>query len=358
MELKHLGWNTACEDYFAQNTGLDVFPARVAFASHGNFRLIGAEGECRAVISGKARNDAHFPAPAVGDWVAARRVDPEQAVLLSVMPRQSVLARGAAGGRKTADGAARAEQVLAANVTTSLIVCGLDRDYNPRRIERYVALSYGGGVQPVVLLNKADLCDDAQARADEVALSAPGVEVVALSAREGLGLDRVRSLLSPGDTVCLLGSSGAGKSTLLNALAAEPSQPTGPTSDATGKGKHTTTSRELFVLPGGVIVIDTPGLREVALADGEGLDLAFPEVEELAAGCRFRDCAHEAEPGCAVREAVERGELSRERWESYQRLQGELSHRERAADPLLAAKEKARWKAIHKSLKHHPKYSR
>jgi ribosome biogenesis GTPase len=250
------------------------------------------------------------------------------------------------------------EQVLAANVTASLIVCGLDRDYNPRRIERFIALSYGGGVQPFVLLNKADLCADASEKAAEIERLSPGVPVLPLSAFVPSDVARVRGLLHPGDTVCLLGTSGAGKSTLLNALSETPVQNTLPMSTATGKGRHTTTHRELFVLPGGLIVIDTPGLREVALGAGADLEQTFPEVERLAAHCRFRDCTHEGEPDCAVAAAVERGELSGERWESFQRLQREMRHQQHAADPILAAKEKARWKMIHKSLKHHPKYSK
>jgi ribosome biogenesis GTPase len=355
MKLEQLGWNPAFEESFACEPGVDVFPARVAFASRGICRLLGpefgAEGECAATLSGKARNDPRGVSPVVGDWVAARRIDADTALILAVLPRQSVLARGGSGGRKSDDGAPTGEQVLAANVNTSLIVCGLDRDFNPRRIERYIALSYGGGVQPVVLLNKADICPDAGERADEVARLAPGVDVVALSAKEGLGVDRVRSLLGPGVTVCLLGSSGAGKSTLLNALSTTPAQSTGSVSDATGKGRHTTTSRELFVLPGGIIVIDTPGLREVALADGEGLNLAFPEVEELAQRCRFRDCAHEGEPGCAVRDAVGRGEISEERWGSFLRLQSEARYRERVADTHKTVVEKARWKSVSKTVK-------
>lgn len=351
MKLEQLGWNQAFEESFARERSADVFPARVAFASRGVWRLLGTGGECAATLSGKARNAPQASLPVVGDWVAARRGDADTAVVLTVLPRQSVLARGAAGGRKSAAGAAAGEQLLAANVNTSLIVCGLDQDYNPRRMERYIALSYGGGVQPVVLLNKADICSEASEKADEVARLAPGVEVILLSAREGQGVERVRSILHPGGTVCLLGSSGAGKSTLLNALSSEQAQATGPTSDATGKGRHTTTSRELFLLPGGIILIDTPGLREVALADGVGLELAFPEVEELAQRCRFRDCSHEGEPGCAVAAAVGRGEISEERWESFRRLQNEVRHRERIAETSRAAVEKARGKPIAKAIK-------
>lgn len=351
MKLEQLGWNSAFDESFAREGREGSFPARVAFASRGICRLMGSDGEFTATLSGKSRNEHQGVAPVVGDWVAARQVDADTAVVLAVLQRQSVLARGVAGGRKSQAGAAPGEQVLAANVNTSLIVCGLDQDYNPRRIERYIALSYGGGVAPVVLLNKADICPDADARAEEVALLAPGVEVISLSAKEGQGVERVRSLLNPGATVCLLGSSGAGKSTLFNALSSEPSQATASVSDTTGKGRHTTTSRELFLLPGGIILIDTPGIREVALVDGEGLELAFPEIEALAQRCRFRDCSHNGEPGCALLKAVETGELSEARWESYLRLQNEVRHRERVAETSRVAVEKARGKPIAKAVK-------
>lgn len=351
MTLEELGWSAACEEFFAGETRNDVFPARVSFASRGHWRLLCKGGEIAATLSGKARNDPGTPTPVVGDWVTARRADLENAVILAVIPRQSALVRGQAGGRKNEDGVAGGEQVLAANVNTSLIVCGLDRDYNPRRIERYIALSYGGGVQPVVLLNKADLCQDAQEKADEVASLAPGVEVIALSALDGEGVERVRNLLRSGETVCLLGSSGAGKSTLLNGLAAASCQATKATSEVSGKGRHTTTHRELFVLPGGVIVIDTPGLREVALSSPDGLEQTFPEVEAFAKDCRFRDCTHGGEPDCAVLAAVESGELAGERWESFLRLQREVRYRERVANLGQASEEKDRWKSISKAIK-------
>jgi ribosome biogenesis GTPase len=351
MTLEELGWSAACEGFFGGDASGDLFPARVSFASHGRWRLLGKEGEIAATLSGKARNDHNIPTPVVGDWVAARRADSVSAVILGVMPRQSALVRGEAGGRKKEEGEARGEQVLAANVSKSLIVCGLDRDYNPRRIERYIALSYGGGVQPVVLLNKADLCPDAPEKAAEVASLAPGVEVLALSALDGDCVERVRTLLHSGETVCLLGSSGAGKSTLLNGLASTMRQETRATSDVSGKGLHTTTHRELFVLPGGIIVIDTPGLREVALSSPDGLEQTFPEVEALAKNCRFRDCTHDGEPDCAVVAAVESGKLSGERWESFIRLRKEVRYRERVADLGKASEEKDRWKSISKAIK-------
>lgn len=352
MELQNLGFTRACQDYFALFSGDEgLFPARVSFASRGHFRIIGETGDFMASLSGRARNGVSAFIPVVGDWVAARDAGEGLAVIHEVMPRVSVLSRTSPGGRRSREGMSQGTQALAANVTKSLIVCGLDRDFNPRRIERYAALSYGGGVSPVVLLNKADLCADAASAAHEAALAAPGAEVLTLSALDGSGVEVVRSLIGPMDTVCLLGSSGAGKSTLLNALLNDERRETSAVSGSTGKGRHTTTDRELFFLSGGGLIIDTPGLREVGVAFGDGLLETFPEVAEFSLSCRYADCSHAGEPGCAVTEAVAEGKISRERYESFLRLKKESEFRQRAGDSSFAAVEKKKWKAISKEIK-------
>lgn len=351
MELDKLGWNLALKGRFDQISGNGDFPARVSFASRGHWRLLGEGGEFWATLSGRARGDGELQYPVVGDWVSAQRAGDGVAVITGVCERLSVIERGAPGGRKRGADHFQGGQVIAANVTKSFLVCGLDRDFNPRRIERYTALSWGGGVTPVVLLNKADLCEDVCRAELEARTAAPGAEVVVLSALDRTGVEAVRALIATCDTVCLLGSSGAGKSTLLNALIRDEVKSTGSVSDATGKGRHTTTDRELFLLPGGGVVIDTPGLREVALGGGSGISDAFPEIAEIGADCRYHDCTHTSEPGCRVKLAVEEGRISPERFESYAKLLREARFRQCAEDRTQAAAEKQKWKAVSKDIK-------
>lgn len=350
MELETLGWTPQWEE-LAQTfpTGPDSFPARVAYASRATVRLLGQRGEESAVLTGRARR--MYPELAVGDWVVAFEASGGTVAVRAVLPRRNRLARGATDRRRTGDLLA-AEQVLAANLDRVIIVCGLDRDYNPRRIERYVTLAWSGGVEPALVLNKADLRTDVDGLVAETRALVPGAAVLAASARAGEGVEAVRRLAAPGETVCLVGSSGAGKTTLLNQLLGSEAQPTAATSETTGKGRHTTTRREMYVLPGGGVVIDTPGLRAVGLDLGEeGLDAAFADVTELARGCRFRDCRHEGEPGCAVQAAADHGSLDPLRWESYRRLGREARYRQLAADAGAAAAERKRWRWVHKELR-------
>ena len=266
--------------------------------------------------------------------------------------------RAGAFTRKVA-GETTEEQVIAANVDVAFLVAGLDHDFNPRRLERYVVAVWESGATPVLVLNKADLGERVEERQAEAAAAAPGVAVVALSARERTGLETLGAWLEPGCTVALLGSSGAGKSTLVNALLGEDRQATGEVREDDSRGRHTTTRRELIVLPGGALLIDTPGLRELQLWSGEeSLAGAFPDVEALAASCRFRDCRHAGEPGCAVRAAVESGALEEARFESWVKLQRELRWLDARQDQRARAEQEARWKAIAKSMKHHPKAHR
>jgi ribosome biogenesis GTPase len=350
LERDVLGWSAHWEE-LAQPflTGPDTFPARVAFASHTKVRLLGRRGEESAVLTGRARR--MYPEPAVGDWVVAFEASGGTVAVRAVLPRRNRLARGNTDRRRT-DESLAAEQVLAANLDRVIIVCGLDRDYNPRRIERYVTLAWSGGVEPALVLNKADLRTDVDRLVAQTRALAPGAAVLAVSARDGEGVEAVRRLAAAGQTVCLVGSSGAGKTTLLNRLLGSEARPTAATSEATGKGRHTTTRREMYILPGGGVVIDTPGLRAVGLDLGEeGLDAAFCDIAQLARGCRFRDCRHEGEPGCAVQAAADHGDLDPARWESYRRLGREARYRQLAADAGTAAAERKRWRSIHKELR-------
>jgi ribosome biogenesis GTPase len=305
--------------------------ARVC-ASQGERARVIVEGvELDALVTGALTYRAETAAdlPVTGDWVAIREVEPTLALIEHVFPRRSKIARRAAGRRAE-------EQVLAANVDLAWIFCGLDSDFNVRRLERYLAIVLDGGVTPVIVLNKADLCPDVAAALDEVRRVTRCEQVVAISAHTGAGCDQMEAMLGAGITAVLLGSSGAGKSTLLNRIGALQHR-TGPTRDSDGRGRHTTSARELIELPSGASLIDTPGLREIQLWTGaDTITAVFDDIAKLAAQCRFSDCRHKNEPGCAVRGAVDAGRL-----ESFHKLHREGSH----------LPEKQRWRAIHKAAK-------
>jgi ribosome biogenesis GTPase len=252
--------------------------------------------------------------PIVGDWVSVRQVEPEWVLIEDVEPRRSSITRRAPGREGT-------EQVLAANVDLALIVCGLDGDFNVRRIERYLAMAHDGNVEPVVILNKADSCDAVEKALSEAGTVARTTRVLAVSARTGFGFEALEALLPAGVTVVLLGSSGAGKSTLVNRLFGEERQRTGAVHESDSRGRHTTTNRQLIVLPNGAAIIDSPGIRELQLlVSQDALNLVFDEIVKLALTCRFGDCTHSIEPGCAVRGAV-----PVDRLESFGKLAREIA---------------------------------
>jgi ribosome biogenesis GTPase len=325
--LERLGWTPSLAAGFAALGAADLRPARVVL-EHGRFyRVSTGTEELRAVATGRLRHEAANAAamPTVGDWVAVRAGDDCLVSIRHVLPRRSKFSRRSAGVRAE-------EQVVAANVDTVFLMMGLDRDFNPRRLERYLAVAAASGAAPVVLLNKADVLSGGERdeRLAEVAAVGHGVPVLAVSVREGQGLEELRRHLAPARTAALLGSSGVGKSTLLNRLATADLQRTGAVGVQDGRGKHTTSHAQLFALPDGALVIDTPGLRELQLWEPEvSVEGAFADVLGLAAGCRFSDCRHAQEPGCAVRAAVEEGRLAPERLASYEKLRGELGRRDR-----------------------------
>jgi ribosome biogenesis GTPase len=352
--LEGLGLTPDVAGAFAPLEGEGLALGRVVASHTPRLLRVGmADAERLAEVAGRLRHGAASPLdlPTVGDWVGVRlRDDTHRPLVQAVLPRRTAFVRRAPGDRTVA-------QVLAANVDTVFLVAGLDNDYNLRRIERALVLAWESGAAPVVVLNKADLATfDLDARRAEVERVAAGVPVLTLAAKHGEGLEALRPWLLPGRTVALLGSSGVGKSTIVNRLLGREKQRTQEVREADQRGRHTTTHRELVLLPGGAILLDTPGLREIQLwSEGSGLEAAFEDLLSHAGGCRFRDCGHAGEPGCAVRAAVDAGRLDGRRLESYLKLQAELRSLEVREDPLRRREERSRWKAIHKSMRHDAK---
>ncbi len=320
LELETLGWDDGWTATFEPFVEQEVTPGRVAVQHRGEYDVLTAEGERRSKITSRLRRASDRTAlPVVGDWVALDRAGS----ITAVLPRRATISRRAA--HEPASGISR-EQVIAANVDVALVVHSLGQDLDRRLIERYLALALESGARPVVVLTKADLEPDPDAVAAELAVVSGRIPILILAAPTGLGLDAVSSILAAGTTGVLLGPSGVGKSTLVNALVGDDSRLSVGTVAADGSGRHTTTRRELVRLPSGGLIIDNPGMREVHLWIGDGtVNDAFDDIAELAAACKFTDCRHETEPGCAVLDALQTGELAQERWESYQAIEHELA---------------------------------
>jgi ribosome biogenesis GTPase len=347
LTIASLGWGHALADTFQPHADAGLRPGRVAIQHRGAYVLLTDEGEVWAAVRGRLRHAAGSTSelPAVGDWVAYDRPDgAERAGIHAVMPRRSAFKRKQAGFET-------AEQVVAANVDVLFLVTSLNQDLNVRRIERYMTLAWESGADPVVVLTKADLCADVATPVALVETVTFGVPVHVTSALTGEGMDAVRAHLDGGRTGAAVGSSGVGKSTLINHLCGEERLATSEIRED-GRGRHTTTHRELIVLPGGGCVIDTPGMRELQLWDSEeGLERAFEDVDALIAECRFSDCGHDTEPGCAVRAALADGRLDAERFESYRKLQRELHWLEIRHDARARSEERKRWRAINKEAR-------
>ena len=345
--LESFGWNTFFLKNFQTTEIADSVPARVISESKNSFQVYSQYGELTAKISGRLRHHAGEENlyPAVGDWVIIKpMVNEGKAIIHGVLRRRSEFSRKVAGERTE-------KQVVSANIDTVFIVCGLDggRNLNLRRIERYITLAWRSGATPVIILNKADLCPDVDMLVRSVQEVAQGVTVLTVSAKEHTGLDTLKKYLTKGQTVAFLGSSGVGKSSLINSLLGINRQPTKEVRPDDLMGRHTTTKRELILLPDGGIVIDTPGMRELQLWAGEGdLKETFRDIEVLAKQCRFKDCSHNAESGCAVKAAINRGETDPARLDSYHKLQKELGYLVSREEQSTRLYEKAKWKNIAK----------
>ncbi len=340
---KNLGWSEALEAAMAPWREKGLQPARVSRVYRKQLKVLCHLGELMAGVAGRLRHTAESQDawPAVGDWVAARLPQKDgESLVHAVLPRKTSFVRKVAGQ-------AAVGQVLATNVDVALVVMGLDRDFNLRRLERYLTLTFESGARPIVVLNKSDLCDDLPGRLSEVQTVSRDAQVLVVSALTGDGVNAVRAVCARGLTLAVLGSSGVGKSTLINGLAGHEALRTGAV-DAAGKGRHTTTERELMVLPDGGAIIDTPGLREIQLWNSEeGLDKTFDDVQALAQQCRFSDCQHDAEPGCAVKAALEDGSLEAERFDHYRLLQNELKRLQQPRSTRGPAETKRRERVGH-----------
>jgi ribosome biogenesis GTPase len=345
--LEELGWDVDWASSFEQLEDENLVPARIAAQHRGAYLVWSGDGELRARAAGRLfyAHEVGAPIPAVGDWVGVQQSG-DAATITSILPRRSAFVRKRAG-------LASDEQVLAANVDAAFLLAGLDDDFSLRRLERYITTAWDSGAEPVVVLTKADLCPDVGDALLQVETVAIGVPVYPLSNVTGAGVDDLTPHLRPGRTVVLLGSSGVGKSTLLNRLAGTELMRTAAIA-ADGTGRHTTTHRELVQLPGGALVIDTPGLRELQFWEGD-VNAAFEDIDVLAADCRFRDCAHAREPGCAVLAAVDEGRLELDRLRSWRKFQRELEAVAARTDHRLRIARKKRWKEIAAHARQRPR---
>jgi ribosome biogenesis GTPase len=348
VDLRALGWDDGFQAAFREFASAGYVPGRVTLEHQHIYTVHTGHADLLATVAGGFRHRivARREYPAVGDWVALRALEAgRRGVIQGVVSRRSKFSRKVAGDETD-------EQIVAANIDTVFLMMGLDRDFSLRRIERYLSTAWEGGAAPVIVLNKADVCDDVPECVREVESAAPGVPVLAVSTKRDEQLAALEVYLVSGRTIALLGSSGVGKSTLVNRLVGHDLQRTRAVRESDQKGRHTTTHRQLIALPGGGLLIDTPGMRELQLWDGsDGIDAAFDDIEALAPGCRFRDCRHDLEPGCAVKAAVVEGRLEERRLASYLELRGEQTALAARQDERAGLERKRQSRIISKAIR-------
>lgn len=346
--LDDWGWDARWSEAFASLSSRNLRAARVVAQQRGLLTVAAEDGTRPARVTGAMRHKASGAAdlPCVGDWLACEAVPGEETLTVrAILPRRTKLSRKAAGE-------ALEEQVIAANLDAVVVMTAMNADFNVRRLERFLAVVRESGAEAVIALNKADSCEDPGPYLGEARMVAGDAAVLALSAKTGQGLDLLAQWVKPGRTVGFVGTSGVGKSTLINRLLGREALKTNATRAGDERGRHTTTHRELFVLPAGGVLLDTPGMREMAFWEAErGLAESFDEIETLAAGCRFKDCAHGSEPGCAVKAAIESGDLPASRLEAMNKLKREAAFQARRVDPAAQAAEKKKWRTANKALR-------
>ncbi|WP_400241826.1 ribosome small subunit-dependent GTPase A [Niallia sp. JL1B1071] len=348
MELTQIGYNNNVKEQFEKVAKTNQIIGRISLEHKRMYRVWSVYGELLCEVSGKLAFDAHSREeyPAVGDWViVSPRIEERKGTITAILPRKSKFSRKVAGNNTE-------EQIVAANVDTIFLVNSLNEDLNIRRLERYLTLTWESGANPVIVLTKADLAIDLKEKLMLVEGVAHGIPIITISVVNNTGLDDLQTYLHPGKTIALLGSSGVGKSTLTNYLIGFEKQEVQGIRDSDAKGRHTTTNRKMVLLPNNAILIDTPGMRELQLWNSEeGISNSFSEIEELSACCKFRDCQHEKEIGCAVKLAIENGEIKEERLQSYKKLLRELAFLERRQDKKAQSDEKKKWKSMTKQAK-------
>lgn len=346
--IEEYGWSDRLREAFTEHALAGLTPGRVVLQQRDAYFVATDEGELRAKASGRLVHEARgIDYPAVGDWVALAP-DPKgrSATIHAILPRHTALVR------KGGVDSPRQLQILAANVDVVFVVTSMNAELNLKRIQRYLAAAWQSGARPVVVLTKADLSDDPQKQVDEILASEPGCPVLMVSTRQGIGLDALLDQVKPGETCVLIGSSGVGKSSLVNALLKEDRMATQAIRESDDQGRHTTSHRQLILLPDGRMVLDTPGIREVGLIDAEeGVSAVFDDLEVLVQGCKFNDCSHANEPGCAVKGAIEDGTLDPDRWAHFQKLKLELEAAEKKAERVAKDIEKRRLAGLQKGYR-------